>query len=323
MLKRSRTSEESQGVIFAISPTIGTSGRVPKGAWPRPMESSFVQIEMLTPKEGFASEEEVQAFLEKYMQPMKKPKFPKPKELWHQAQEIAYKGWEKRTASGRRKAAQKAFAISPDAPDAYLLLAQDATSWEEALELEHKALSASEQIMGENYRTTYPEFWGPAITRPYMRARFAIGYTLWRMGRQSEARAEFQDLLRLNSNDNQGARYVLVAIYLEAQENGQVQKIISLYSPEALSHWAYMKTLMHFRRRGDDRACRDLLHQAKRANPEIPAFLVKGLGPKSPELDYIEAGAESEAIEHVQLYRPAWQLTAGALEWLEKTAPKV
>ena len=67
MFKRSRPAAHDQEVVFAISPTIGTNGRVPKGAWPKPMEASFLQIEMLTPKEGFASEEEVQAFLGKYL----------------------------------------------------------------------------------------------------------------------------------------------------------------------------------------------------------------------------------------------------------------
>jgi hypothetical protein len=99
---------------FVLRPTIGTTGRVPTAAQPWPSESYFLHIDALTPEGGFSSEEELNALLEKYLSPGKKPKFPKPKEPWHQAQEIAYQGWDENSVSKRTKAAQKAIKISPD-----------------------------------------------------------------------------------------------------------------------------------------------------------------------------------------------------------------
>lgn len=305
-------------IKIVMIPAVGTDGRVPKGARPRDTESGFIHMDRLAPKDGFASMEEAQAFYEKYMPPGKKPRFPKPTEAWHQAQEIAYRGWETKSARGRKLAARRALEISPDAPDAYLLLAQEASSWEEALDLETKAVAAAERLLGNDPQNRFPEFWGPAITRPYMRARFAMGYALWRMGKHAEARDQFRDLLRLNPNDNQAARYPLDAILLELGENGEAQRLISRFSPDNLSYWAYNKILLHFRRRGDDPAARDLRRIALRANAHIPNYLLGKIQPRSWEIEFVEAGEESEAIEYTHLYQETWSMTRGALEWLGK-----
>jgi len=275
-------------------------------------------MDRLTPEEGFESMEAAQAFYEKYMPPGKKPKFPKPKEPWHQAQEIAYAGWEKKSARGRAFAAQKALKISPDAPDAYLLLAHDAPSWSEALDLEEKAVTAAGRLLGADPFERFPEFWGPAITRPYMRARYAAGFASWKLGKAAEARREYEELLRLNPGDNQGARYLLVAFSLETGELGQAQQVISRYSPDNLCHWPYNMRLLHFRRRGDDPAARDLHRQALRANPFVPGLLLSRMTVDSWELDFITPGEVNEAIEYVHLYRQAWSRIAGALEWLAR-----
>ncbi len=316
--KRAQGTGRPQEIVLAVQPSLGTNGRVPKGAWPRSTEPGFIHMDRLTPEEGFESIEAAQAFFEKHMPPGKKPKFPKPTEPWHRAQEVAYAGWVKKSARGRAFAARKALKISPDAPDPYLLLAHDALTWEEALELEEKAVMAAERILGEEPFQRFPEFWGPAITRPYMRARYARGYALWKMGKTAEARQEFQDLLRLNPGDNQGVRYLLVALLLETGEYGQAQQVISRYSPDNLCHWPYNKLLLHYRRRGDDPAARDLRRQALRANPFVPDLLMERTPVDSWELDFIAPGEVNEAIEYVHLYRQAWSAIAGALEWLGK-----
>jgi tetratricopeptide (TPR) repeat protein len=320
-MKYSKDSRAPGGlpeIKMVVSPSLGTNGRVPKGAWPRNTEAGFMHMDQLSPKEGFESIEAAQAFYEKYMPPGKKPKFPKPKEPWHQAQEIAYSGWEKKSARGRAAAAQKALKISPDAPDGYLLLAHDASAWEEALVLAEKAVAAAMRLLGDDPFERFPEFWGPAITRPYMRARYAVGYALWKQGKVADARQEFQELLRLNPKDNQGARYLLVALLLEMGEYGQAQQVISRFSPDNLSHWAYNKVLLHFRRRGDDPAARDLGRQALRANPFVPGLLLGQMPITSWELEFIAAGEIDEAIEYVHLYKQAWLMVAGALEWLRR-----
>ena len=315
--RRPRPPHAPPGVKFAITPTIGTEGRVPKAAQPRPTEPVFLNIWMVTQEREFDSAEEFEAFLSRYMMPGELPDFPEPTEPWYKAQELAYEGWAQGSPRKRAQFAHRALAISRDAVDAYLLQAHDATSWEEAVERCTQAVAAAERLLGPDPFTEYEgHFWDAAITRPYMRARFALGYALWRQGRRAEARAHFEELLRLNPGDNQGARYVLVALLLEQGEDEKARRVMDPYSPDTLCHWAYNRVLWQFRRRGDHAQTAQRLMRARSLNPFVPELLLGERRVRSWELELIEPGGESEAIEYVQLYKDAWATTPGALEWL-------
>ncbi len=307
------------GVRFAITPAIGTDGRVPKAAQPRPTEPMFLHLAALTEDKEFESQEEFETFISQYMVPGQKPNFPPLTLLWHQGQELACQGWEQRSERKRADFARRALEVSPGAVDGYLLLAHDAPSWEEATGFCTQAVAAAERLLGPDFLTAYKgDFWGMALTRPYMRARFALGYCLWRQERREEALAHFRDLIHLNRGDNQGARYVLVAILLELGEEREAQQIMSTYSHDVLCHWACNRALIEFRRRGDQRRAQRLLRQACEKNPLVPVFLLDRKRIRSYELDMVKAGERSEAIEYQHLYGDAWAMTEGALAWLER-----
>ncbi len=310
------------GVKIAIVPTVGTDGRVPKAAQPRPTELMFLHIWVLTQEREFDSEEELQAFLSPYMSPGEKPQFPEPTQLWHKAQDLAYQGWETKSAQKRRKIAQQVLEISADAPDGYLLLAHDAASWQEAAQLCTQAVTAAWRLMGPDPFEAYVGggFWGAAITRPYMRARLALGYALWRQGERAEAQAHFQELLRLNPGDNQGVRYLLVAVLLEQGQDAEAERLMRRYSEDAFCFWAYNRALGYFRQRGDHPAARRQLERARARNSYVPALLLSLRPMRVGELAIVEPGGLSEAQEYRQLYYDAWAMTSGALEWLKQVA---
>ena len=307
------------GVRFATTPAIGTDGRVPKAAQPKPTESMFMHLAVLTEEEEPESEEELEALISRYMVPGRKPTFPPPTRSWHQGQELAYQGWEQRSKRKRAESARQALEVSPDAVDGYLLLAHDAPSWEEATGFCTQAVAAAERLLGPDFLTEYKDdFWGVALTRPYMRARFALGYCLWRQEKRARAVTHFRDLIALNPNDNQGARYVLVAALLELGEEREAQQVMSRYSRDILCHWAYNRALLEFLRRGDQRRARRRLEQAFEKNPLVPVFLLSRERIRSYELDMVRAGEKGEAIEYQHLYGDAWAMTEGALVWFER-----
>lgn len=305
-------------VRVVVKPTVGTEGRVPKAAQPWGAEQDFLHIWMLTKERAFESAEEFEQFLSRYMSPGRPSRFPKPAEPWHQAQDLAYRGWREGTARGRQKLAQKALKISPDAPDPYLLLAHDAPSWREAEILARQGLAAAERLVGPDALVEYAgDFWGVAITRPYMRAHFALGYVLWRQGRREEAVEHFQHLLNINPEDNQGARYVLVAILMELKRDGEALRVMDRYSRDGLVHWAYNRALRQFTLRGGEHP--RVLKRLQRAisqNRYVPPLLLGTRPVRRWELTMVEPGEESEAVEYLQLYREAWARTPGALDWL-------
>lgn len=196
------------GPIPALMPIIGTDGRVPKAAQPRPTEPVFLHLAVLVEQEQPESEDELEALISQYIVPGRTPKFPPPTQPWHRAQVLAYDGWEQRSERKRSAQARKALEVSPDAVDGYLLLAHDAPSWEQAAALCVQAVAAGERLLGPDFLDEYKDgFWNAALTRPYMCARFALGYYLWRQEKWLDAASHFRDLLQLNPNDNQGAHY--------------------------------------------------------------------------------------------------------------------
>ena len=62
-----------------------------------------------------------------------------------------------------------------------------------------------------------------------MRARFGLAESLTAAGRIDEAITHYQELLRLNPNDNQGVRYVLLPKLLAAGRDVEAARLLKAY----------------------------------------------------------------------------------------------
>ncbi len=88
------------------------------------------------------------------------------------AQDVMYEAWERTTSRSRIALAHKALGISPLCADAYVLLAEEARSIEEARDYYAKGVEAGELALGpRGFKQYAGHFWGFLETRPYMRAR--------------------------------------------------------------------------------------------------------------------------------------------------------
>lgn len=226
----------------------------------------------------------------------------------------------------RVELARKALMANPNCSDAYVLLGDHADKPAERIDLLRQAVAVAERGLGERaFREDVGHFWGLLETRPYMRARFELALALWREGQRDEAITHLQDLVRLNPNDNQGARYVLLDLLLYQERNDDAQRLLDQYPEETTARWTVGKALLRFRRDGDVPEARAFLREAKRRNKYLVDWLPgdRPLPPEPPGM--IEVGGESEAIECAGGAMPAWRATPGALEWLRATlqpAPK-
>jgi tetratricopeptide (TPR) repeat protein len=234
------------------------------------------------------------------------------------AQEIMWDAWDTADAKRRVAMAKKALQISPLCADAYVLLAQEtARSLDEALSLYRQGVEAGENALGkEAFRDDVGHFWGILETRPYMRARAGLAQALWEKGERDEAIAHYQDMLRLNPNDNQGIRYILIDCLLTAGRDEDARKLLDRYSGDGAASWAWSRALLQFRKNGDQPASRRALAEAIGTNRHIPAYLLgrKKMPRRLP--DYIGIGDENEAVSYVYGGAAAWAAAVGALEWL-------
>jgi len=167
------------------------------------------------------------------------------------AQDVMYEAWERTTSRSRIALARKALGISPLCADAYVLLAEEARSIEEARDYYAKGVEAGELVLGpRGFKQYAGHFWGFLETRPYMRARAGLAGTLLRLGDVDGALAHYRDMLKLNPNDNQGIRYVLAGCLLTQDNDGALKELLAEHE-DASAFWLYTRALVAFRESGD------------------------------------------------------------------------
>jgi hypothetical protein len=83
----------------------------------------------------------------------------------------------------RTKRARQALAISEDCADAWVLLADEASTPDAALERYERGVRAGAAAIGDQFDSLRGEFWGHLGTRPYMRARLGLAGVLRDLGR--------------------------------------------------------------------------------------------------------------------------------------------
>jgi tetratricopeptide (TPR) repeat protein len=242
------------------------------------------------------------------------------------AQEVMYDAWDQTSRRARVALAHKALAISPLCADAYVLLAEEeAKSAEEALEYYRKGVEAGGQALGpEGFKEYAGHFWGVLETRPYMRARAGLAATLNALGKVDAAISNYQDMLRLNPNDNQGIRDVLAECLMQRGDMEALKKLLEQYDRDGSALWLYTRALVAFREgdAGDNRA-QELAKKAWSRNSHVPAVLIGTKKAKPSTNGYITMGGEDEAAHYVEEWGFWWLTTPGAVDWLTKVAAEM
>ncbi len=238
-----------------------------------------------------------------------------------EAQALMYDAWEAPTRKRALELCQKALEVSADCADAYVMLAQKAHWLQEAVAIYRRGVAAGERAIGKKaFKENVGHFWGILETRPYMRALQGLAMTLWEDRQREEAIEHFWELLRLNPNDNQGNRDLLMPRLIELGRDEDAERLYKQYREGITAGWKYSRALLDFRKHGDSAVSKKSLRQALKQNPHVPAFV---LGRKKMPRYLPESfgfGDENEAIGYAFGDKAAWKATPGALEWLAATA---
>jgi tetratricopeptide (TPR) repeat protein len=237
-----------------------------------------------------------------------------------QAQELIYEAWENDDPRQRLVLARKALKLYADCADAYVLLADAAASPVKALELYRQGIEAGVRALGSAiFVEQCGHFWGLLQTRPYMRARAGMALVLWQCGEHDKAIMNWNDLLRLNADDNLGLRYVLAARLLELGRDDELALLLERHANDGRAYLLWVRALLLFRLLGDQAKSREALNTALASNPHVPAYL---LGHKplrtTQRLRYMSPGDDYEAAYWAAETIKAWSATPGALTWLTK-----
>ncbi|MBM4018723.1 MAG: hypothetical protein FJ288_10415 [Planctomycetes bacterium] len=286
----------------------------------RAMEQLHAQMDRFLEGKTPQSVEELNALIQKeFLGKTLDPTKHSPRTPLEKAQDLCYQAFD---AIGRRqvKLAREALAISPDCADAYVLLAENTPDKAKALDLYAKGIEAGRRALGEEiFREDAGRFWGINRTRPFMRALMGLATTQERLGRREEAIGNYQELLRLNANDNQGVRDLLLPLLLVMGCDAEAQRLLAQYETDATALWAYLRALLAFRKEGDSAEARRLLERARKVNPYVPRHLLGEAEPVWSNGRY-SLGSPEEAAFCAETCAEAWRSSPGALDWLAAIA---
>jgi tetratricopeptide (TPR) repeat protein len=287
--------------------------KIPAGTIERPLQGTFTDQD---------EEEEIpfdRRLLEADMNQMF-PSFINIDKKLAKAQKMLYQALEETNPAIRIIKAHQALRVSPDCSDAYVLLAEEeASSLKEAMDLYREGIEAGKRALGEDYfKENVGDFWGLIETRPFMRSMEGYANCLWRSGQRKESLEIYEEMLRLNPEDNQGIRYILLDLYLTMNNTTALNRLLKDYEDEYSAEWFYTYTLVKFRKLGDRPTAQRLLKRALRFNPYVADYLTgkKRIPHKLPA--YIGFGDENEAITYVSNHLNYWRQTEGAVDWLKK-----
>jgi tetratricopeptide (TPR) repeat protein len=284
----------------------------------RATERMTAQIERYFDENPAADLEEANRILsEKFSGPPRdQPVVPFRNKL-EEAQDLCYQATE---AKGRRQVQLigKALEICPDCADAYVLLAERTGDPQQASVLYAQGVEAGERMLGaETFREHTGQFWGRIATRPYMRARLGLAQSLELMDRNDEAVAHYRELLRLNPDDHQGVRHLLLPLLLRLGHDDEAAELLEKFGDEPRAVWAYGRALLEFRRSGDSPEARKALKRALKVNPYVPDAMFDDEDLPAPVRSY-SPGGEEEAMLFAPALAEAWEATDGAMDWLDR-----
>ncbi len=272
-------------------------------------------IRELVEEQGFDSTEEMQAFLDREVvgKRLPPPKISGPRD---QAREL---GLEAMETPGRRgiALARRALDLDPDCVQALLALAWHERDVTAAVERYREAVAAAERSLGPKiFEEGAGAFWSISSTRPYMEARKSLADTLMLDGRIAEAADHYEELLRLNPNDNQGIRHLLAPALMILGDNRSTQDLLDCYPEDFGAAPAFNSALVAFRRRGDTKVARKRLAGALKRNPHVADLLLdRGEFPDELPAGYT-FGSLDEAAVYIIEAGHAWTESPGSLKWL-------
>lgn len=292
---------------------------------PKPMTREMMQMENaklfeFIKSQNFESIDELNAFLEENVMGKRideiVPKKKGRKSNKEKSDELMYDAYENEPEEGI-PLAQQALQLNPDNIRAIIYIADFSDDIEKAVVLYKQALDIGEKELGKDFfEENKGHFWAMHETRPYMTARMQYAQCLLAMEKFEEAIKEFEEMLELNPNDNQGVRYELAKLLLHEKKYDAYSRLHREFKEEKSTVWLFNYALFLFATEGPSAKTTKALKKANKENEFILKFLT-GQKEMTKEPDgYYSPGDEREATYYLMDNFVNWYNCDGALEWV-------
>lgn len=150
-----------------------------------------------------------------------------------------------------------------------------------------------------------------------MRCMQAYADCLKNMGRFHDAVSVYEEMIKLNPNDNQGVRDQLLLYLIRINEFNKFRKYDKLYKDDLGAFSSFNRALFAFKTLGSSTNSNEFLHKAIESNKYIiPRLLMNSISDEFPEVHGM--GDENEAIYYCYFAHQIWHETNGAIDWIKR-----
>lgn len=211
---------------------------------------------------------------------------------------------------------KEALKYNPDNVRALNYLGEQEKNVTKAIEIFKNAMEKGARQLGESFfAENKGHFWGMHETRPYMTAKFNYANRLSATGKANESIKEYNEILSLNPNDNQGVRYILAGDLLYHKK---YKAFLDLYKKfdEASASWLFNYSLYLFATEGPSAKANKALNEANKQNTHIIPYMIRQKIIKAEPDGYYSPGDEREAAMYLMDNFKTWIECKGTLDWL-------
>lgn len=202
------------------------------------------------------------------------------------------------------KLAKKAYEKSPECFDAILFQCDLEENGIKKMKLLGDGLeNEKNRLTKEKYfdKENIGHFYGIFETRPYIRGLVVKAEYLLEEGKLRQAESICREALRLNENDNMGARYLLMAIFATLEEENDMLKLYKKYPEETLEMLFPLFALYY--KIGNDKKAKEYLNRVNKCNSNF-VKLFNGSIRKNDKVTpgYYSRGDSSEIFMYLERY---------------------
>jgi tetratricopeptide (TPR) repeat protein len=273
-------------------------------------------IHRLLDSQTFGSKKE----LEKYLEEITKnpiPSFPKESlTLKEQAQDLITEAYDKQLDEAFESAIN-AIRLDPDCIEAYEFLGNLELFPETAIVYFKYGVDIGRRIFANNhFKNSIGNFWMVFETRPFMRCLNSYTDCLIEMKKYHEAISIYEELIKLNPNDNQGVRDQLTLYLLKVYDFNKFRKYDKMYKDDLCAAMSFNRALFTFKTQGASSAARTQLSKAIESNKHvIPILITKNFDDEIP--DTYSIGDKSEALVYCSYAHKIWHDFPDAIRWIK------
>jgi tetratricopeptide (TPR) repeat protein len=274
-------------------------------------------LHRLLDSQNFKSEADLRKFMEGLTgKPL--PSFPKESlAIKEQAQNLIFEALEQSDEKGYPLAI-KALKMDRDCIEAYEYLGSLEPISETAILYYKNGIEIGRRIFADTYlKDGIGNFWMIHETRPFMRCLQAYADCLADIEEYADAVAVFEEMIKLNPNDNQGVRDQLLLYLIKINEFNKFRKYDKMYKDDDGAFSSFNRALFAFKTQGPSKGSNELLQKAIKSNKfVIPILILKTISFDVPGSYGI--GDENEAKYYCFFAHKIWHETDGAIEWIKK-----